>query len=130
MINIQGAPKLLLRSSKVANSEPPFSGTNIRISDASADPAASAPVGRSNGVVDGSIAGKDEDDYAIDASYRPHLTGFVGVLKVVRLTDAHLLHPFDGADEIGSFATPAAARAATVQRGGDIVHGDLRTPEL
>ena len=76
------------------------------------------------------VAGKSEDDYAVYASYRPHLTGFVRVLKVVRLTDARLLYPFDGADEIGPFSTQAAARAAAVQRGGDIVQGDLRTPEL
>ncbi|MBC8642901.1 hypothetical protein IAG25_39680 [Caballeronia sp. EK] len=76
------------------------------------------------------VAGKNEEDYAIYASYRPHLKGFIGVLKVVRLTDARLLYPFDGADEIGPFSTQAAARAAAVQRGGDIVHGDLRTPEL
>lgn|GEM_PF-938314 len=76
------------------------------------------------------IAGQDEDDYAVYASYRPHLSGFVGTLKVVRLTDSRLLYPFEGADEIGPFPTQAAARAAAAQRGSDIVVGDLRTPEL
>lgn len=76
------------------------------------------------------IAGQTEDDYAVYASYRPHLSGFVGTLKVVRLTDSRLLYPFEGADEIGPFPTQAAAKAAAAQRGSDIVLGDLRTPEL
>ncbi|WP_250454111.1 DUF6723 family protein [Caballeronia sp. ATUFL_M2_KS44] len=75
--------------------------------------------------------GLTEDDYAIYASYRPHVSGaFVGTLKVVRLTDGRLLYPFDGADEIGPFTQKDDARNAAQARGKEIVEADLKMPEL
>ena len=75
-------------------------------------------------------AGAHEDDYAVYASYRPSSGRFVGTLKVVRLTDARLLYPFDGAEEIGPFESQNEAREAAVKRGTEIVRADLRCPEL
>lgn len=75
-------------------------------------------------------AGMDEDDYAVYASYRPSCGRFVGTLKVVRLTDARLLYPFDGAEELGPFASQVEAKEAAVQRGTEIVRADLQCPEL
>ncbi len=75
--------------------------------------------------------GLNEDDYAVYASYRPHVSGgFVGTLKVVRLTDARLLYPFDGAEELGPFNSKDAAKNAAQTRGKQIVDADLKTPEL
>ncbi|WP_086972895.1 DUF6723 family protein [Caballeronia glebae] len=76
-------------------------------------------------------AAQSADDYAVYASYRPHVSGsFVGTLKVVRLTDAKLLYPFDGAAELGPFPTKDAAREAAVQRGEETVRADLQSPEF
>ncbi|WP_309885058.1 DUF6723 family protein [Caballeronia sp. LZ029] len=75
-------------------------------------------------------AGAHEDDYAVYASYRPSSGRFVGTLKVVRLTDARMLYPFDGAEEIGPFESQNEAREAAVKRGTEIVRADLRCPEL
>lgn len=76
-------------------------------------------------------AGQTEDDYAIYASYRPQLGGaFVGTLKVVRLTDARLLYPFEGVSEIGPYTTKQAAKEAAMARGSEIVTADLCNPEL
>jgi hypothetical protein len=75
--------------------------------------------------------GLTDDDYAIYASYRPHVSGaFVGTLKVVRLTDGRLLYPFDGAEEIGPFTLKDDAKNAAQARGKEIVEADLRMPEL
>jgi hypothetical protein len=42
--------------------------------------------------------GSTEDDFAIYASYPVNAGAmFVGLLKVVRKTDSHLLFPFEGA---------------------------------
>jgi hypothetical protein len=42
--------------------------------------------------------GSTEDDFAIYASYQGNAGAmFVGLLKVVRKTDSHLLFPFEGA---------------------------------
>lgn len=74
--------------------------------------------------------GATEEDYAIYASYRPCSGGgYLGTLKVVRLTDARLLFPFDGAEEIGPFATQEAARDAAEARGKAAVSADMRFPE-
>jgi hypothetical protein len=76
-------------------------------------------------------AGRSEDDYAVYASYRPHVGGaFVGRLKVIRLTDARLLYPFEGVEEIGPFTSKDEARDAAVQRGTEIIVADLKSPEL
>ncbi|SAL86184.1 hypothetical protein AWB74_07599 [Caballeronia arvi] len=75
--------------------------------------------------------GRSEDDYKVYASYRPGSSGrFMGTLKVVRLTDGRLLFPFEGAEEIGPFDTKDAAKQAAMLRGLEIVHLDLRAPEL
>ncbi|SAL02914.1 DUF6723 family protein [Caballeronia ptereochthonis] len=79
----------------------------------------------------GAKAGQTEDDYALYASYRPHVSGgFVGTLKVVRLTDARLLYPFEGADEIGPHPSRDAAKEAAIARGSEIIKADLLNPEL
>ncbi|GAB5094293.1 hypothetical protein P9250_15590 [Caballeronia sp. LP006] len=75
--------------------------------------------------------GLTDDDYAIYASYRPHVGGgYVGTLKVVRLTDARLLFPFEGAEDIGPFDSKQTAKDAAVLRGREIVQADLQVPEL
>jgi hypothetical protein len=71
-----------------------------------------------------------EDDYAVYASYRPSLGRYIGTLTVVRLADARLLYPFDGADKIGPFDSMDAAREAAVELGEEIVRADLLSPEL
>lgn len=75
-------------------------------------------------------AAKTEDDYAVYASYCPRSGSFFGTLKVVRLTDARLLYPFDGAEEIGPFASRDSAKEAASRRGCEIVLADLQRPEL
>ena len=75
-------------------------------------------------------AGKSEADYAVYASYRPLSGRFIGTLKVVRLTDARLLYPFAGAEELGPFNTKDAAKEAAVRRGNEIIDADLSNPEL
>lgn len=75
--------------------------------------------------------GTSVDDFQIYASYRgSNASGFFGTLKVVRKTDGRLLFPFDGADSIGPFPTKAAAVAAALERGDDVVRADLAHPEL
>ena len=69
------------------------------------------------------------DDYAVYVSYRPSLGRFVGTLKVVRLTDGRLLYPFEGAEEIGPFASRDVAREAAIKLGENIVRADLSSPE-
>ena len=75
-------------------------------------------------------AGESEADYAVYASYRTLSGRFIGTLKVVRLTDARLLYPFAGAEELGPFNTKDAAKEAAVQRGQEIIRADLSNPEL
>ena len=76
-------------------------------------------------------AAQTEDDYAVYASYRPSSCGrFIGTLKVIRLTDARLLYPFEGAEDIGPFSAKDAAREAAIQRGREIIQADLQHPEL
>ncbi|WP_061132797.1 DUF6723 family protein [Caballeronia fortuita] len=76
-------------------------------------------------------AGASQDDYAIYASYRPHVGGvFVGTLKVVRQTDGRLLYPYDGAEQLGPCPSKDEATKLAVQRGDEIVRADLECPEL
>lgn len=58
------------------------------------------------------------------------ISDIIGTLKVVRLTDARSLYPFDGAEEIGPFPKVAAAKGAALARGPDIIRADLESPEL
>ena len=75
--------------------------------------------------------GASPDDFQIYASYRgSSASGFFGTLKVVRKTDGKLLFPFDGAGSIGPFPTKADAVAAALERGDEVVQGDLARPEL
>jgi len=75
--------------------------------------------------------GRSIDDYRVYASYRPGVSGgFVGTLKVVRVTDGRLLFPFPGAEEFGPCETKSAAKNAAAQRGLEIVQADLSSPEL
>ena len=71
-----------------------------------------------------------DDDFEIYASY--HGTGdgrYVGGLKVVRKTDRKILFPFDGAPEIGPYATADEARRAAIEYGREIVAADRAAPE-
>jgi hypothetical protein len=76
-------------------------------------------------------AGVEKDDFAIYASYRGSTAArFFGTLKVVRKTDSRLLYPFDGAEDLGPFATKADAIKAAQQKGEEVVSADLAFPEL
>ncbi|KMQ80494.1 hypothetical protein BPMI_00838 [Candidatus Burkholderia pumila] len=76
-------------------------------------------------------AGHSKEDFQIYASYRgTSASGFFGTLKVVRKTDGRLLFPFEGADNIGPYATKAEAVEAAQLRGDEVVSGDLARPEL
>jgi hypothetical protein len=52
------------------------------------------------------------------------------MLKVVRTTDGRVLFPFDGAPELGPYATKLEAVAAAQVYGEHIVTSDLARPEL
>ncbi|VXC66328.1 conserved hypothetical protein [Burkholderia sp. 8Y] len=72
-----------------------------------------------------------EADFFIYTSTHGHArAGFYGKLKVVRKTDGKLLFPFDGAEQIGPFASKDEALHAAQRRGEAIVSADLRNPEL
>lgn len=78
-----------------------------------------------------SVPATSEDDFKISATSK--LAGykrFFGVLKVVRTTDARVLFPFDGAPELGPYATKLEAIAAAQVYGEHIVASDLARPEL
>jgi hypothetical protein len=78
-----------------------------------------------------SVPAKSESDFEVSASTR--LAGyrrFFGVLRVVRKTDGKVLFPFDGAAEIGPFATKIEALAGAQVHGEHIVGADLANPEL
>lgn len=71
-----------------------------------------------------------DGDFEIYASY--HGTGdgrYMGSLRVIRKSDRKILFPFDGAPQIGPFATPAEAREAAVEHGRKIVAADRAVPE-
>jgi hypothetical protein len=71
-----------------------------------------------------------DDDFEIYASY--HGTGdgrYIGGLKVVRKADRRILFPFDGAPEIGPYATADEARRAAIDYGREIVAADRAAPE-
>ncbi len=78
-----------------------------------------------------SVPAASEDDFEISATSK--LAGyrrFFGVLKVVRTTDGRVLFPFDGAPELGPYATKLEAVAAAQVYGEHIVTSDLARPEL
>lgn len=78
-----------------------------------------------------SVPAKSEDDFRVTATSK--LAGyrrFFGVLTVVRTTDGRTLFPFDGAPDLGPFATKTEALAAAQVYGEQIVAGDLANPEL
>ncbi|MCI0151743.1 hypothetical protein KNO81_38495 [Paraburkholderia sediminicola] len=54
---------------------------------------------------------------------------YVGGLRVLRKSDRKILFPFDGAPEIGPYATPAEAREAAVAYGRQIIATDRGVPE-
>ena len=78
-----------------------------------------------------SMPATSEDDFDVFATTK--LAGylrFYGVLRVIRKTDGKVLFPFDGAPELGPFATKNEALAAAQVQGEQIVAGDLAHPEL
>lgn len=71
-----------------------------------------------------------DGDFEIYASYHGTADGrYVGSLRVVRRSDRKILFPFDGAPEIGPYATPAEAREAAVAYGRQIIATDRGVPE-
>ncbi len=57
-----------------------------------------------------SVPASSEDDFDITAmSKMAGYRRFYGVLKVVRTTDGRVLFPFDGAPELGPYATKLEA---------------------
>jgi hypothetical protein len=78
-----------------------------------------------------SVPARSETDFEVCAGTR--LAGyrrFFGVLRVIRKTDGRLLFPFEGAPEIGPFASKDEALAAAQVFGEHIVEGDLKNPEM
>ncbi len=78
-----------------------------------------------------SVPATSEEDFDVSATSK--LAGyrrFFGVLKVVRTTDGRVLFPFDGAPELGPYATRLEAVAAAQVYGEHIVTSDLARPEL
>ncbi|MEW9581059.1 DUF6723 family protein [Paraburkholderia sp. DGU8] len=78
-----------------------------------------------------SVPGTSDDDFQVSATSK--LAGyrrFFGVLKVVRTTDGRVLFPFEGAPELGPYATKLEAIAAAQVYGEYIVSSDLARPEL
>jgi hypothetical protein len=77
------------------------------------------------------IPAKSESDFDISAGTRMRgYRRFFGLLQVVRKTDGRRLFPFDGAPDIGPFATQQEALAAAQVMGERIVQGDLDYPEM
>lgn len=78
-----------------------------------------------------SVPASSEDDFNITAmSKMGGYRRFYGVLKVVRTTDGRVLFPFEGAPELGPYATKLEAIAAAQVYGEHIVTSDLARPEL
>ncbi|HEY1999896.1 DUF6723 family protein [Paraburkholderia sp.] len=78
-----------------------------------------------------SVPARSEGDFHVSASSK--LAGyrrFFGVLSVIRKTDGRQLFPFDGAPELGPYATKMEALAAAQVYGEHIVAADLANPEL
>ena len=79
---------------------------------------------------EGAGAGPADAGYRIYSTYRRTASGqYTGDLKVVRVEDAKLIYPFDGAPVIGPFPVAQAAREAAEKLGAALVDADLRNPE-
>ncbi|KFX61914.1 DUF6723 family protein [Paraburkholderia fungorum] len=71
-----------------------------------------------------------DGDFEIFATYHGTSDGrYVGGLKVIRKSDRKILFPFEGAPQIGPYATPAQAREAAVEYGRHIIATDRASPE-
>lgn len=78
-----------------------------------------------------SVPASSEDDFDVTAmSKMAGYRRFYGVLKVIRTTDGRVLFPFDGAPELGPYATKLEAIAAAQVYGEHIVTSDLARPEM
>jgi hypothetical protein len=76
------------------------------------------------------VRAQSPDDFGVYSTYRYEGSNrYFGILKVVRKTDGRMLFPFDGAPELGPFATAKEARAAADEYGAKIVAADLAQPE-
>ncbi|SDR51362.1 hypothetical protein SAMN05443245_6906 [Paraburkholderia fungorum] len=70
------------------------------------------------------------DDYAVSvASKSVHKGIYFGTLSVIRKTDGRVLHPFDGAPDIGPFPTFEEARNAAHAFASRLISSDLLNPE-
>lgn len=74
--------------------------------------------------------GLSSDDFSIFVTARRSADGrFYADLLVSRKVDGRRLFPFDGAPEVGPFATIEEARLAAEEYGARIVAADLACPE-
>lgn len=89
-----------------------------------------ASFSRCTGGEKGTDAASVHSGYRIYSTYRRTASGeYTGDLKVVRIADAKVIYPFDGAAIIGPFPIAQAARDAAAQLGATLVVGDLQNPE-
>jgi hypothetical protein len=70
------------------------------------------------------------DDYAVYLTASRTASGqFFGTLEVVRKTDGKTIYPYEGALEIGPFATVEEARRSATNLGGMVIDADLKHPK-
>lgn len=68
-------------------------------------------------------------DYHVKFGKRLTSLGWLGTLKVRRLTDGKIIYPFDGCTDIGPFRTPEEAREAARLLAEDLARQDTENPE-
>jgi uncharacterized protein DUF6723 len=79
------------------------------------------------GARSGKVSAGSPDDYAVYlTAWRTAGGRFFGRLEVVRKTDGKTIYPYDGALEIGPFATVEEARRSATDLGGMIIDTDLK----
>ncbi len=75
------------------------------------------------------IPAQSVDQYAVTIGSVETSKLFYGKLKVTRLTDKRVIFPYDGAEKIGPYNSPADAIAAAQQVADKFVRSDLQNPE-
>ncbi|MBN3808809.1 GGDEF domain-containing protein [Paraburkholderia sp. Ac-20347] len=68
-------------------------------------------------------------DYHVKFGKRITSLGWLGTLKVRRLTDGKIIYPFDGCTDIGPFRTPDEEREAARLLADDLARQDIENPE-